>query len=89
VEREQIKITFDDDHTILLGGITLGRLEAIENLAFMINTGFRRIKIFRLSFPNQSPAESDNPLMKVKDGKKDPPSKSIIPARGIVFWVFS
>jgi hypothetical protein len=37
VEREQIKITFDDDHTILLGGMTLGHLEAIENLPFMIN----------------------------------------------------
>jgi hypothetical protein len=83
LEGQQIKITFDDDHTILLRDITLGHREAVENLSFMIDTGLWRVKILGLSFSNHPSTESDDPLMEVENRKEDPASKSIVPTRRV------
>jgi hypothetical protein len=79
VESEQIKISLDDDNTILLRRPTLGHMKAIENLPFMVETRFRRVEIFRLPFPDHSAPETDHSLMDIKGGKEDPPSKNIVP----------
>jgi hypothetical protein len=89
VKGQEIKITFGDDHTILFCSITLGHREAVENLSFMIDTRLRRIKVLGLSLSNHPPTEPDDPLMKVKNRKQEPSSKSIVPTRSVKSPAFS
>src|SRR4030042_807101 len=79
VQGQQVKIAFNNDNTILLHGISLGHLEAIEGFSFMIDTRLRRVKIFGLSFFEDPSPKSNHPLMEVENVEENPPPKSIVP----------
>jgi len=79
MEGEDVHIAFHDPGHPLSGQGAAGGMEAVEHLSLMVDTRLRRIKILGLTFSNHPSAESDDALMEVKDGKKDPSPKSVIP----------
>ncbi len=57
----------------------LGYMKAIKDFSLVIDGGFWRVEILGFPFFHNPSAESNDALIEVKDRKKNPPSKGVIP----------
>jgi hypothetical protein len=84
VEGEEIEIPFHNDHLVFFRHRPLGHVEAIKDLSFVIDGRLWRVEILRFPFFHNPSAESNDPLIEVKDRKKNPSPEGVIPTLSLL-----
>ncbi len=84
MQRDRIKVAFDDDQGVLTARRLSRPLQQIERTPLVKEGGIRRVEVLRHSVPENTAAEADHLLAEIADGQHDARAEPIVVTGGLL-----
>ena len=87
MHRDDIRVSFHQNAAILLGDGPFGKIESVQDIAFVVDLRFGRVEVFGglLVGPHGTGTESDDPSADAVDRKDNPSAEAVIVPSGLSF----